>query len=335
MIKVTALTSGKHAPASRFRVRQFIAPLGKRGIQVSEFPPPWSKYTMASVVPLGVAGRLPGVVNARISDITWLERELIPGRFTIERYAGRRRLFDVDDAIWLLSETSFSERIAELCDGVIAGNQYIADHYREHGARRIWVVPTSIDTNVWRPPDHVSERARWTIGWIGSRSNLPYLYEIEEALADFLNGHTDAQLLIVCDREPAFKKIVERAVRFERWSPESELRLVQEMDVGLMPLPLTEWTLGKCAFKMISYMATGRPVIVSPVGVNREILEQASVGFGADAADEWYDALRVLYEDRELGRKMGATGRMLVEEKYSVNSNVIALADIFREVAGR
>lgn len=335
MIKVTALTSGKHAPASRFRVRQFIAPLLERGIRVSEFHPPWSKYTMASVVPLGVVGRLPGVVNARISDITWLERELIPGRFTLERYAGRRRLFDVDDAIWLLSETRFSERIVELCDGVIAGNQYIADHYRAQGARCTWVVPTSIDTNVWRPHEYVSARARWTIGWIGSRSNLPYLYEIEEPLADFLNDHDDAQLLIVCDSEPAFKKIGKSAVRFERWSPESEVRLVQEMDAGLMPLPLTEWTRGKCAFKMISYMAVSIPVIVSPVGVNREVLGQAEVGLGADTADGWYDALRVLYEDRELGRKMGVAGRRLVEEKYSVNSNVVALADIFREVAGR
>lgn len=333
MIKVTALTSGKHAPASRFRVRQFIAPLRERGIRVSEFHPPWSKYTMASVVPLGLLGRLPGVLSARASDITWLERELIPGRCTLERHAGRRRLFDVDDAIWLLSETRFSERIAELCDGVIAGNQYIADHYRKSGART-WVVPTSIDTEVWRPRvQETAAHARWTVGWIGSQSNLQYLYEIEEPLADFLNGRDDAQLLIVCDREPAFKRIRESALRFVRWSPGVEVRLVQEMDVGLMPLPLTEWTRGKCAFKMISYMAVGIPVIVSPVGVNQEILDQADVGLGADTTNEWYDALRVFYEDRELGRTMGAAGRKLVQKKYSVNSNVSLLADIFREVA--
>jgi glycosyltransferase involved in cell wall biosynthesis len=252
---------------------------------------------------------------------------------TLERYAGRRRLFDVDDAIWLLSEESFSEKIVELCDGVIAGNQYIADHYREQGART-WVVPTSIDTNVWRPLERKRAHASWTIGWIGSASNLPYLYEIEEPLADFLNDHDDAQLQLVCDREPAFKKIPAHRLRFVRWSPETEVALVQEMNVGLMPLPLTEWTLGKCAFKMISYMAVGIPVIVSPIGVNREILEQAQVGLRADTANEWYDALHALYEDRELGTRMGAAGRMLVEEKYSVTSNVVALASIFREVAG-
>jgi glycosyltransferase involved in cell wall biosynthesis len=332
MIKVTALTSGKHAPASRFRVRQFIAPLAKRGISVSEFHPPWSKYTMASVVPLGMIVRLPGVLAARSSDITWFERELIPGRFTLEGYAGRRRLFDVDDAIWLLSETRFSEKIVELCDGVIAGNQFIADHYRRQGAR-CWVVPTSIDTNVWRPIEK-REHARWTIGWIGSQSNLPYLYEIEEPLADFLAQHDAAQLLIVSDREPSFKKIPASALRFVRWSPQTEVGLVREMDVGLMPLADTEWTRGKCAFKMISYMAVGIAVIVSPVGVNKEVLKQGAVGLAARTADEWYDALHVLYEDRALGSGMGATGRLLVEQHYSVNRNVVALADIFQEVAG-
>jgi glycosyltransferase involved in cell wall biosynthesis len=332
MIKVAALTSGKHAPASRFRVRQFIEPLRQHGISVSEFHPPWSKYTMASLVPLAALGRLPGVLAARMSDITWFERELIPGRRTLERFSGRRRLFDVDDAIWLLSKTRFSEEIAELCDGVIAGNQYIADHYRQQGART-WVVPTSIDTSVWIPAGE-RERARWTIGWIGSQSNLPYLYEIEEPLAEFLGGHDGAELLVVCDREPSFKKIAAPGWRFVRWSPRVEVRLVQEMNVGLMPLADTEWTRGKCAFKMISYMAVGIPVIVSPVGVNREVLGQPEVGLAAGRADEWYDALCTLYENRGLGSSMGAAGRRLVEEKYSVNRNVLALASIFREVAG-
>jgi glycosyltransferase involved in cell wall biosynthesis len=333
MIKVTALTSGKHVPASRFRVRQFIRPLTEHGIRVSEFHPPWSKYRMASVVPLALMGRLAGVAAAQSSDITWLERELIPGRFTLERFAGKRRLFDVDDAVWLLNETGFSERIAEQCEGVIAGNQFIADHYRPH-CKRVWVVPTSIDTEVWKPaPQQSAQGSQWTIGWIGSASNLPFLYEIEGPLAAFLSRHKEAHLRVVCDREPAFKKIPQASRSFVRWTAESEVRLVQEMDVGLMPLADTEWTRGKCAFKMISYMAVGLPVVVSPVGVNSLILRQGEVGLAAAALDEWYDALCALFDDEARAREMGAAGRRVVEEHYSVSRNVSALADIFRETA--
>jgi glycosyltransferase involved in cell wall biosynthesis len=333
MIKVTALTSGKHAPASRFRVRQFIRPLRHLGIDVTEFHPPWSKYRMASVTPVGMLGRLRGLRATRLSDITWLEREMIPGRLSLERFAGRRKLFDVDDAIWLLNETRFSEQIAELCDGVIAGNQFIADHYRQQHAR-VWVVPTSIDTEVWKPAEVRTPRARWMIGWIGSASNLPYLYGIEEPLADFLNEHPEAHLRVVSDRVPSFKRIPPSSWSFVCWSPDGEVRLVQEMDVGLMPLPDTEWTRGKCAFKMISYMAAGLPVVVSPVGVNSRILGQGEVGLAAASSEEWYDALLGLFEDRSLATRMGAAGREVVLEHYSVSHNVSRLADIFREVAG-
>jgi glycosyltransferase involved in cell wall biosynthesis len=105
------------------------------------------------------------------------------------------------------------------------------------------------------------------------------------------------------------------------------------MDVGLMPLPDTDWTRGKCAFKMISYMAVGLPVVVSPVGVNSEILRLGQVGLAAATSDEWYDALSALFADRSLAHAMGAEGRRVVSEHYSVTRNVSRLAEIFREVA--
>src|SRR6266851_2740925 len=173
MIKVTALTSGRNIPSSRFRVRQFIEPLSKFGIQVSEYPLWLKKYTAGSFAPLRYVGdasktcaRLPGLLASRYSDITWLERELVPRRHTLERFAGSKRFFDVDDAIWLTSDSAFSEEIALGSDGVIAGNRFLAEHYRRAGAK-VWVVPTSINTQVWTPPPR-KEKEPWVIGWIGT-----------------------------------------------------------------------------------------------------------------------------------------------------------------------
>src|SRR5919199_1489122 len=121
MIKVTALTSGKQVPASRFRIRQFIEPLYRLGIHVVEhspYPQLFDKYSGTRIPKLGpiwtggkILARLPGVAASHSGHITWFERELVPGKFTLERFAGTRRLFDVDDAIWLTSDSSFSERI--------------------------------------------------------------------------------------------------------------------------------------------------------------------------------------------------------------------------------
>lgn len=330
MIKVTALTSGRHNPSSRFRVRQFIRPLNELGIDVTEYYPLINKYHTKPVVPLGMLARLPGVLASRSSNVTWLERELAPGKLTLERFAGTRRLLDVDDAIWL-NAPNFSERLARVCDGVIAGNEFIADYFRKFAAR-VWIIPTSLDTALWRPGPQV-RRDHWTIGWSGTSSNLEYLYLIEEALADFLAENRQAQMMVVCDRRPVLKRLPRESWRFVRWSAKHEIRLVQEMDVGLMPLPNSQWARGKCALKMLMYLAVGIPAIVSPVGVGKELLDQREVGLAASDTNQWFEALRRLYRDRELSARLGAAGRKLVDERFSVTTNAPKLAAVIHEIA--
>jgi glycosyltransferase involved in cell wall biosynthesis len=330
MLKVTALTSGSHDPSSRFRVRQFIGPLSDFGIQVAEHYPLVNKYHTKRVLPLALIARLPGVLASRSSKVTWLQRELVPGRRTLEGLAGARRLVDVDDAIWLNASNS-SESLAPACHGVIAGNEFIAEHYRKFDVH-VWTIPTSLDTARWRPgPPRSGDD--WIIGWTGTSSNLGYLYQIEEVLADFLSENKQTQLLVVCDRRPVLKKLPSESWRFVRWSAEKEIRLIQEMDVGLMPLPDTEWARGKCALKMIMYLAVGIPAIVSPVGVSKTLLDQYDVGLSARNPNEWFDALRRLFGDREGAARLGAAGRKLVEEQFSITVNAPKLAAAIHEIA--
>jgi glycosyltransferase involved in cell wall biosynthesis len=335
MIKVTALTGSKHDPSSRFRVRQFIKPLNALGIEVTEYWPLISRYKVEPLPWLVKAMRSRGLRAARSSDVTWLGRELISGRLSFEASAGNKRVFDVDDAIWLPYQAKlgrdFSADIVKRCDGVIAGNHYLANHYEQLGAK-VWMVPTSIDTDVWTPAQP-SDEPRWTIGWSGSWTNLKFLYSIEAPLTDFLARNLDARLLIVCDRAPKFKKLPRDSWLYVPWTMQNEVGLVQLMDVGLMPLEDSEWALGKCGFKMLSYMSVGLPVVVSPVGVNAEILARGEVGLAATSDEDWLSALEHLYKERESGKRMGLAGRSVVEAHYSVHVNAPKLAAIFREVA--
>ncbi|MGB7202182.1 MAG: glycosyltransferase family 4 protein [Pyrinomonadaceae bacterium] len=331
MIKVTALTAFKNDPCSRFRFRQFIEPLAAHDIDVSEYYLPITRYRRQPLAALGMLLRVPGVVASRSSDITWFRRELIPERVTLERFTGGKRLFDVDDAIWLSSPTNFSEQIVEMCDAVIAGNSFLAEHYKPLG-KPVWIVPTALDTNLWRP-DPRAEDGKFVVGWLGTKYNLRYLYAIEEPLADFFNEHRDARLQIVSDGEPEFRSIPKSSVDYTKWTDEGEVAATQAMDIGLMPLDDTDWSRGKCAAKMLCYLSVGVPAIVTPVGVNNDILDLGEVGLGATDANDWFNALNQLYENRELAVVMGKHGRKLVEENYSVAENVKKLAEIFRSVA--
>ncbi|HYK43000.1 MAG TPA: group 1 glycosyl transferase [Thermoanaerobaculia bacterium] len=341
-LRVAALISGEDVPSSRFRVRQFVEPLRSHGVVVTVHAPRISKYAPPPERMPGklwtaakLAGRLSGWMGARAADVVWLERELIGGRDTLERFLpGRATLLDVDDALWLTGAAGFSERIARRCAGVIAGNSFLAEHYRPF-ARRLWVVPTSIDTERWKPAAAAGSARGFVVGWTGTGGNLAYLESIQQPLARFFSTHSGSRLLVVSDRRPALPSLPPESWTFEPWSAGAEVDQVRRMDVGIMPLPDDDWARGKCSAKMLLSMAVGRAVVVSPVGTNAEILRQAPVGLAAAAPEDWVAALDRLHRDEAFRAACGSAGRKLAVAGYSVAATAPKLAAIFREIAGR
>jgi glycosyltransferase involved in cell wall biosynthesis len=355
MIKVAALTSGRHVPSARFRIRQHITRLRAHGLDIREYVPFINKYEpiperLAALGPhLGVPSllievawrsakrisRVPGITGSWSHAVTWLERLLFPGRFTAESWLKRPLVFDVDDAIWLHPPggEAAARKTAEMATVVIAGNQYIADWFSAF-SREVRVLPTAVDTARFRPRSagKASRDTHFVIGWSGTSSGLTYLEAIEVPLRRFLDDHRNALLLVMSDRAPRFSRLDPARVRYESWSEAKETHVLARMDVGLMPLPDNDWTRGKCAFKMLLYMACGVPVIASPVGMNKEILAK-SCGLACRRDEEWYDALASLHADRARAMHLGRLGRMLVEREFSTPSIGDRLARLIRDVA--
>src|SRR5690606_29010059 len=126
------------------------------------------------------------------------------------------------------------------------------------------------------------------------------------------------ELLVVADRAPSLPSMPTERIRFLAWSPEVEASALAEVDVGIMPLPDSEWARGKCSFKMLQYMSCAAAVIVSPVGMNAEVLSQGEIGHAAETADQWISALEELARDPAQARRMGEAGRTLILERYDL-----------------
>jgi glycosyltransferase involved in cell wall biosynthesis len=332
VIRVAALNSGRNYPSSRFRLRQYFDALRTFGIQVTEYLPRAGKYAGPSWRN-GALARVPSVIASRRYDAVWLNRELVAGRETIERFAGPRVMFDVDDAIWLNGDPGFAASIARRSAVVIAGNQTIANYFAPY-AKRLEVIPTTVDTDRWTPalPRAPAEVDEFIVGWSGTGWNLDFLYEIEEELLAFLAMAQTAKVLVVCDREPQFRDLPPGKVLFRKWSPEDEIDAVRAMDVAVMPLPDNEWTRCKCGLKMLCAMSVGVPVVASPVGAVGEILHGSNAGFVAKPG-EWAGLLARLRTDPFLRGRMGRAGRERVVESYSVAKHTATLARVFREVS--
>ncbi|MGA7615752.1 MAG: glycosyltransferase [Thermoanaerobaculia bacterium] len=274
------------------------------------------------------------MLGSQFADVTWLERELIPGRQSLERFLAKPLVFDVDDAIWLGGPYAARgvERIARRSAVVLAGNSYIAGWLSQF-AVNVEIVPTAVDTARFRPSDARAD-GPLRIGWTGIASNLTYLYAIEQPLNRFLQ-ETGAEITIIAERPPEFRCIRTDRVRFVPWSTQNESDALREIDVGLMPLSFDEWARGKCSFKMLQYMASGIPVVVTDVGMNSDLLRMGEVGFGVRTEEEWLDALMALHVDRDLRLRLGRNGRALAVTRFDTAVIAARLLDLFRSVSTR
>lgn len=103
------------------------------------------------------------------------------------------------------------------------------------------------------------------------------------------------------------------------WTEASEAALVQQFDIGIMPLNNSLWERGKCGYKLIQYMGCGLPVVGSPIGVNEDLIQEGENGFKPINTAEWTEALERLVLAPDLRRSMGNAGRRLVEERYNLD----------------
>lgn len=256
----------------------------------------------------------------------WLERQLLNIPF----------VYDCDDAFhlkyrqgrlrwlqpWLGAK---SDRMMEAATAVTAGNAELAAYARRFN-RNVTQLPSVVDTEHYRPdsvhhatPDHHA----FTVGWIGSPSTAPYLQQLVVPL-ERLALERPVRLLAVGGKAPVISGV---EVIEQSWVLEKEVDLIQQFDVGVMPLPDIPWTRGKCAYKLIQCMACGIPVIASPVGANVDVVS-TGCGLLARSADEWLAAFCHLAADPELRRRMGAAGRQRVEQHYSLRSALPLLSTV-------
>ena len=351
-----ALQAPDLSPGQRYRVEAFMPPLARRGI---EFSYDWLLdredlrvfYGRASLVRKGLIAskaavkRLRSVALPRKVDAWFVQREAFFLLNEWSEWLAHLRapvVFDFDDAIWIhsiseanrrfafLKNVSKIPRIVELAHTVIAGNEYLATWARSH-SRNVHVIPTCVDTERFSPPTSRPASGPVTIGWSGSPSTFSHLRPLLPALERVKTRYQDRVRIRVMG-DPSFSH-APLALKGEAWNAEAELALLREMEIGLMPLPDDEWTRGKCGLKGLVSMSMGAATVMSPVGVNTEIVQHDVNGFLARSEDEWVELLSRLVDDAALRRRIGAAGRQTVVDRYSVARWQDPLADLLLQAA--
>ena len=239
----------------------------------------------------------------------------------------RHRVFDFDDAIYVRKPRALGApaddsrwrraKFVATCrfaDAVAAGHAVLAAAARPV-ARRVDVLPTSIDVAQY-PRAAPDAGDRVIVAWIGSPENLVYLEMIRRPLARLAARNPGLRLRVICSRFPDWPEVpIERVV----WSAAQEAASLASAHVGIMPLSEDEWARGKCAFKLLQYMAAALPCVASPVGANTEAVIDGVTGLHAADEAAWERGLQTLIDSRELRARFGAAGREHVERHYAMS----------------
>lgn len=332
---------------------QYVEPLHSMNVDVSVQPLLRTSYLerLYAGIPTKwseVAGdyfkRLGCLFKARHFDLLWIEKELFPylpaWAERLLASSGIRYVVDYDDAVFHNYDRHRNPIVRQLLGKkidsvmrhaavVVCGNSYLAERASKTGARRIEIVPTVIDLQRYSMIEPPVSQESLRVGWMGSLSTVKYLHDVAPAL-HAASTNIPLTLVVVGAR----CELPGIDVEFRSWSEDSEVEEIQHFDIGIMPLHRGPWELGKCGYKLIQYMACGKPVIATPFGVNQEIVQHGLNGYLANDVDGWREALEKLSANAEARRTMGEHGRIAVEKKYCLQKTAPRMAQIFHSIAG-
>ena len=332
------------APSQRFRFEQYYDAIRGAGFEIETKSflsiNTWNNlYKKGNVLAKffgickGFAKRFGLLFQLGNTAIVFIHREITPVgppifEFIIAKILRKKIIYDFDDAIWI-KNTSGSNRIVawlkwhgkvkHICKWatvVSTGNDYLASFARLH-AKNVVKIPTTIDTSNLHNSIIQQKEGKLTIGWTGTHSTMKYLNNLIPVL-DLLAESVDFEFLVISNEQPSFQR---GYLNFLPWNKTTEITDLLKFDIGVMPLENDLWSGGKCGFKALQYMALGIPSIVSPVGVNAQIIKHQVNGLLADSQEEWFSVLQTLINSPLLRSEFGAKGLTTVKEQFSVVAN--------------
>ena len=323
---------GERVPASRARGFALARALSARGVACdlrtarpsvygdTRLPWPLNRPRWF-YVPFAALARLGQLRDLRQDDVVVFQRPMTELPIVaLERWAarGRKTIFDFDDAIFerRWGAAGKFRRLVALVDRVVAGNRHLAA--AAAAPDKTVIIPTAVDTERFAAtPPRAGRGREVVVGWTGLSGNYPQLAHGAAGIARALK-QTGARFVVISDQPPP-RALAALNAEFVRWRPESEVEDLARLDIGVMPLPDGPYERGKCAFKLLQYMALGRPGVASPVGANAEVVTDRLDGFLPASDDAWEEAVTLLIEDPALRQEMGARARERVEEAYSLS----------------
>lgn len=319
------LTDGNSDNASaRIRAIQYIPFFEAHDYKVAHIPrvpkrPKGliSKYTVFPILKRWYALKMVFALLFQNWDMVFIQRIFLR-QYLLKSLIKRSipYIYDFDDAIYINpSRPADKEKTAVMIrhsTKVIVSTSYLVEFSILNGQIPV-LITSPVETDRIKPSEKLKDRII-TIGWIGSPWTSGFLELIEKPLQRLAEKYSFRFLTIGTKPEYNISGINYVS---KPWVFENENKDIGQMDIGVMPLPDTDYALMKGGYKLLQYMSGGIPVVASAIGINQSIVKPGENGYLASSEDEWYGALEMLIKDKDLRIRLGENGRKDAVELYS------------------
>jgi glycosyltransferase involved in cell wall biosynthesis len=271
--------------------------------------------------------------------LVYREAALI-GPELIERWAahkGKPIIYQLDDPLYVPYRSPWSgwgsylkffgkvKRIIELSSTVIVNSRHHRD-YAERYNRNVWQVPSVVDADVYRYLPRPPGRDCVSVGWSGSPTTVGNLAVIAEPLRAVAR-RADVSVEVIGATDSPLDDV---PMTVRPWRADTEVADLRRLDIGLLPVPLSEWNKRKFYMKLVQYMALGIPAVCTPLGSNPDVVEHGKTGFLADTPADWQRYIELLVEDGERRARMSEHAAQVGQAKYTLQANAEKIIAAFR-----
>ncbi len=250
-------------------------------------------------------------------DVVFIQRIfIVPFLVKFLNNRSVRIVYDFDDALYINPQRPTDEEKTKLmvskASQVVVSTEFLVPFCGSCGKQPV-IIPSPVETDRLKPSEK-SKSGIPTIGWIGSPWTSVFLAVVEKPLQKLAAKYPFRFLTV--GAAPGYR-IGGVDYMARPWVYGNENDDLGQMDIGIMPLPDTDFARMKGGYKLLQYFSAGIPCVASPVGINQTIVKPGENGFLAQSDEEWFEILEKLILDAQLRSILGKNGRKEAIESYS------------------
>ena len=296
-------------------------------------------------------------------DLIYFNYTAMPWEFakmgSMARKFGRPLVMDSDDSLWdIMPDNSAYQALGKGSEGIknftsicrevdymTTTNKYLRNVISHHTLKptgKIKIFPNYIDLDglyTYRPK--FKDTNDITLLHFGSTTHFIDLQtkEFEKGIDMIMRDYPNVTFKTVGALIPSYKYKWGQRYKNDyghqdlyKWVRERFPLFMEETDIIVVPLEENRYTKCKSSIKFLEASSAKKAGVYQNIRQYEEVIEHGVNGYLADTAQDWYDSIKALIDDKKLRQRVAESAFKTVQDDWQMKNNVAQYAEFFKDI---